>query len=84
MYNSRSQFHYCVKLRFHRCDKTQWPRQFIEERVCLGLWFQRDESLSWQEVEDLAPAQVTVAGMVAKQQTCSHVLNTNYKAERAN
>lgn len=64
---------------FCRCDKTR-PRQLIEGRVYLGLWFQRDKSPSpkWQ------------GGIAAgrhggwKSKLGAHVFNHKQKAEGIN
>lgn len=31
------------------CERTQWPRQLVEERVSLGLEFQREDPWSLQQ-----------------------------------
>lgn len=63
-------------LHFYCCNKASWPRQLLEERVHLGLWFQQfrvsDNGERWQTAVDL------VAGATAKGSHLEH------KAEKAN
>lgn len=62
-------------------DKTPRPRQFIEERVYLGLWFQRVKNPSLSQWEGMAAGNKH-GSWISKLR--AHPLKFKHEAERAN